>query len=86
SDQRAGADLAPALGRLRAELGAAAGDEDLLLAAFYDRSLIEPLAAGLPPCRYGTTPLMELLRFIESRSDIGQARIRWGDTEIRLIA
>ncbi len=84
--QRAGANVAPALPRLRRELGASATDEDLLLAAFYDRSLLDRLQRNPPPYRFSTTPLLELVRFVESRSDVGQARIRLGGTEITLSA
>ena len=83
---RAGADLAPALPRLRRELGASASDEDLLLAAFYDRGLLEPLKAAPPACHFSTTPLMELVRFVESRRDVQQARIKLAGTEITLSA
>lgn len=86
SSERAGADLPPGLPALRRELGASASDEDLLLAAFYDRSLLEPLKAPSAPCQFSTTPMLELVRFIESRKDIRQARIRTGDTEITLMA
>ncbi len=84
--ERAAAQLAPALPRLRSELGSAASDEDLLLAGFYDRSLIEPLKKPTPTYRFGTTPLMELLRFIESRNDVRQARVKLAGTEITLSA
>ncbi len=83
---RAGADLKPSLPRLRRELGASASDEDLLLAAFYDRSLLEPLKAPHAPYRFGTTPLMELVRYIESRTDVRQARISVHSTEILMSA
>lgn len=81
---RAGADLEPALPKLRRELGASASDEDLLLAAFYDRSLIEPLKVAPAPYRFSTTPLMEMMLFIESRTDVHQARVKFCDTEITL--
>lgn len=81
---RAAADLEPALPKLRREFGESTSDEDLLLAAFYDRSLIEPLKVAPAPYRFSTTPLMELMRFIESRTDVHQARVKYGDTEITL--
>ncbi|MBS0446327.1 MAG: pyruvate carboxylase subunit B [Proteobacteria bacterium] len=86
STEPAGAKLAPALGRLRADLGASADDEDLLLAAFYDESLLAPLRRPAPPLRFETTPLLELLRFLDSRPDAGYARVRWGASEITLAA
>ena len=84
SSERAGAKLAAALPKLRKELGAAASDEDLLLAAFYDRSLLEPLKAAPVPHRFTTTPLLELVRYVESRRDVRHARITIAGTEISL--
>lgn len=81
---RAGADLEPALPKLRRELGASASDEDLLLAAFYDRSLLEALKPAQAPYRFSSTPLMEMMLFIESRTDVHQARVKFCDTEITL--
>ena len=86
SSERAGAKLEPALPRLRKELGASTSDEDLLLAAFYDRSLLEPLKTAQAPYHFSTTPLLELVRFVESRRDVRQARIKLFDTEITLSA
>lgn len=87
SSERAGARLEPALPRLRQELGASMSDEDLLLAAFYDRSLLEPLKKAPPaPCRFSTTPLLELVRYVESRRDIRHARIHIDGTDISLSA
>jgi oxaloacetate decarboxylase alpha subunit len=86
SNQRAGADLEPAVPRLRAELGASTSDEDLLLAAFYDRSLIDQLRPAQPACRFSTTPMLELVRYVESRKDIREARFSIADTEITLTA
>jgi oxaloacetate decarboxylase alpha subunit len=83
---RAGAQLEPALPKLRSELGASTSDEDLLLGAFYDRSLLEPLKVAPPVYHFSTTPLMELLRFVESRRDVQQARIKLSGTEITLSA
>jgi oxaloacetate decarboxylase alpha subunit len=86
SQARAGADLEPALPKLRRELGASARDEDLLLAAFYDRSLLAPLKAAHAPCRFSTTPLMELMHYLESRKDVRQAKVKFSGTEITLVA
>ncbi len=76
--------LAPALPRLRTQLGAAAGDEDLLLAAFYAPELIAPLRRPPPAYRFTTTPLMELIRYIDSVDDVREARIRFGGAEMTL--
>ena len=86
SPERAGAKLAPALPKLRKDLGASTSDEDLLLAAFYDRSLLEPLKVAPGPYRFSTTPLLELVRYVESRRDVRQARIKLFGTEISLSA
>jgi oxaloacetate decarboxylase alpha subunit len=84
STRRAADALEPALPRLRKQLGTGATDEDLLLAAFYDASLLAPLRAPPPAYRFSTTPLLELARYVESRSDIRQARIKFAGTEISL--
>lgn len=76
--------LAPALPRLRAQLSPGLGDEDLLLRAFYSPELLAPLRRAPPPCRFGTSPLQELLRYVVSRRDLGQVRIRYAGAEISL--
>lgn len=80
------AHLEPAISRLRAELGAAATDEDVLLAAFYDRKLIEPLRNPAPECQFRTTPLTELVGFLANRSDIEYARVRFTGTDMTIAA
>jgi pyruvate/oxaloacetate carboxyltransferase len=80
------AHLEPWIPRIRAELGPAAGDEDVLLAAFYDRKLLAPLRNPVPECRYRTTPLAELVAFLAGRSDIGYARIRFAGTDMMVAA
>jgi oxaloacetate decarboxylase (Na+ extruding) subunit alpha len=84
--QRAGAGVPAALPRLRQALGASTSDEDLLLGAFYDRTLLDRIEREPVPYRFGTTPLLELLRFVESRRDVRQARIHYGATQITLTA
>ena len=83
---RPGEHIEPWLPRLRAELGPSASDEDLLLAAFYDRKLLEPLKRSLPAYEFRTTPLQELVRFLGSRSDIEFAKIRFAGTEMTFSA
>ena len=78
------AHLAPAIPRLRAELGSAATDEDVLLAAFYDRKLIEALRNPVSECRFRTTPLTELVGFLAARPDIGYARVRFAGTDMTI--
>jgi oxaloacetate decarboxylase (Na+ extruding) subunit alpha len=80
------AHLEPAVPRLRAQLGAAATDEDVLLAAFYDRKLIEPLRNPAPECQFRTTPLTELIGFLAKRSDIDYARVRFAGTDMTISA
>jgi oxaloacetate decarboxylase (Na+ extruding) subunit alpha len=80
------AHLAPWVPRLRRELGSAVGDEDILLAAFYDRKLVSQLRNPAPECRFRTTPLAELVGFLRNRSDIEHARIRFAGTEMTVSA
>jgi len=80
------AHLEPAVPRLRAELGSATSDEDVLLAAFYDRKLIEPLRNPAPECRLRTTPLTELVGFLANRKDIEYARVRFAGTDMTISA
>jgi pyruvate/oxaloacetate carboxyltransferase len=76
------AQLEPWIPRLRQELGPGAGDEDLLLAAFYERKLLAALRNPVPGCGFRTTPLSELVAFLAGRSDIGYARIRFAGTDM----
>ena len=80
------AHLSPWIPRLRAELGATAGDEDVLLAAFYDRKLIASLHNPVPECHFRTTPLTELVGFLATRKDIARARIRFAGTDMMISA
>jgi pyruvate/oxaloacetate carboxyltransferase len=83
---RPGEHLEPWIPRLRKELGAGVPDEDLLLAAFYDKSLLEPLKKPAPKYEFRTTPLNELIRFLGSRRDVAYARVRFGGTEMTFSA
>jgi len=80
------AHVEPWVPRLRAELGAGATDEDVLLAAFYDRKLVAELQNPVPECAFRTTPLHELIAFVGSRSDIDYAHIRFAGTEMTFSA
>src|SRR6267378_2782244 len=84
--ERPGEHIEPWIPRLRAELGAQASDEDLLLAAFYDKALLEPLKKPAPAYRYGTTPLHELVSWLGARRDIEYAHIRFAGTEMTFSA
>jgi oxaloacetate decarboxylase alpha subunit len=78
--------LAPWVPRLRAELGAVAGDEDLLLAAFYEPKLVAALRDPTPECRFRSTPLAELVGFLSARKDIDFLRVSFAGTEMTLSA
>lgn len=84
--ERPGEHLEPSIPRLRQELGAAASDEDLLLAAFYDRKLLEPLKKPAPEYSFRTSPLSELVAWIGARRDIEYAQIRFAGTEMTFSA
>jgi oxaloacetate decarboxylase (Na+ extruding) subunit alpha len=84
--ERPGEHIEPWLPRLRAELGAAASEEDLLLAAFYDKALLAPLKRPAPQYRWHTTPLHELVAWLGSRRDIEHAHIRFAGTEMTFSA
>jgi oxaloacetate decarboxylase alpha subunit len=76
--ERPGALLEPALGRLRKERGPFASDDDLLLAAFYDKSQYSALkAAGPIDVEYPIcdTPLVTLVKEIAERPGIKKFRI-----------
>jgi len=78
---RPGENLEPWLPRLRRELPGAL-DEELLLAAFYDRKLLAPLSKPPPQYSFRTTPLAELAGWLAQRRDIEYARIRFAGTEM----
>jgi pyruvate/oxaloacetate carboxyltransferase len=80
------AHIEPWIPRLRSELGAAAGDEDVLLAAFYERKLIAELRNPVPECRFRTTPLAELVGFLATRTDVERARVRFAGTDMTISA
>ena len=78
------AHVEPWIPGLRAELGAGAGDEDVLLAAFYDRKLVAQLRNPVPECRFRTTPLAELVGYLARRNDIEHARVHFAGTDMTL--
>jgi oxaloacetate decarboxylase alpha subunit len=83
---RPGEHIEPWIPRLRRELGASVPDEDLLLAAFYDKALLAPLNKPAPAYEFRTTPLRELIRYLGTRADIEHAHIRFAGTEMTLSA
>lgn len=81
--ERAGADIEPWVPRLRTELGAAADDEEVLLAAFYDpelRAALRHEPAG--QYAYRTSPLRELIGYLGVRPDLRHARVRFAGAEL----
>ncbi|MFZ5509914.1 MAG: pyruvate carboxylase subunit B [Pseudomonadota bacterium] len=82
--ERPGEHIEPWLPRLRRELGPQASDEDLLLAAFYDKELLAPLRKPKPQYEFRTSPLHELVRYLAGRSDISLARVRFAGTDMTL--
>src|SRR5689334_23258959 len=80
------AHIEPWIPRLKQELGAGASDEDILLAAFYDRKLIAELHDPTPGCVFRTTPLTELIGFLAMRKDIEYARVKFAGTEMTFSA
>jgi oxaloacetate decarboxylase alpha subunit len=84
--ERPGEHIEPWIPRLRSELGAAASDEELLLAAFYDRKLLESLKKPSPEYSFRTSPLRELVAWIGARRDIEHARICFAGTEMTFSA
>ncbi len=83
---RPGEQIEPWLPRLRKELGPGAGDGDVLLAAFYNKALLEPLKRPQPQYRFSTSPLHELVAWMGQRRDIEHARIRFAGTEMTFSA
>jgi pyruvate/oxaloacetate carboxyltransferase len=80
--ERPGEHVEPWIPRLRRELGPGVDDEELLLRAFYSRELVEPLKRPQPAYYEKTTPLNELVRYLESRRDVERGRVRFAGTEI----
>ena len=81
--ERAGTHVEPWIPRLRRELGAAADDEDILLAAFYDKELLAPLRNHDGKMyAYRTSPLVELIQYLGLKSDLSRIRIRFAGAEL----
>lgn len=84
SDAAPGEALEPMLPRLRARLPAGTSDETLLLHAFYDDALVEPLRAPIPLPAGRVSPLSELIGWLGARRDLDYARVRFAGTELTL--
>ena len=81
--ERPGEHIAPWLPRLRSELGAKATEEDLLLAAFYEKELLAPLKKqAATNYAYRTTPLLELIQYVGLKPDLGRMRIRFAGADL----
>jgi len=80
--------VAPALPRLRAERGAHATVDEILLAAYYDDSLVRSVLArendAVSSVRFRTTPLIELVDYLAKRTDIGNLRVAISGVDIAL--
>ena len=78
--------VAPAHARIRAERGAHASDDEILLAAYYDDSFVQAVLAqpsdGLSGMRFRTTPLAELVDYLAKSSDVERFRIAVAGTEV----
>lgn len=83
---RPGDHIAPAIPRLVKEKGPFRDYDHLLLAAYYDDALVQPvLARGdevARSLRFVTTPLQELVDYLMRRTDIEIARLKIGDFEL----
>ena len=80
--------LPPALPRLRAERGAHAGNDEILLAAYYDDSLVRPVLArtrdAVAGLRFRTTPLRELVAYLTGAADIEKLRVAISGVDLAL--
>lgn len=70
----------PALPRLRRTRGPIRDDDHLLLAAYYDDKLIEPVlpsqAGGSRSLRFVSNPVLELLDYVTRHRDIRQLKVK----------
>lgn len=74
----------PWIPRIRSELGSVASDEDVLLAAFYQKDFLVLLEKPAPKYQFRTSPLFELIRYLGSKLDISGAHIRFADTQLNI--
>jgi pyruvate/oxaloacetate carboxyltransferase len=85
ASERAGTHIDPWVPRLRKELGPGADDEDILMAAFYDKELLAPLAKqSAKSYSYRTSPLMELIQYVGLKPDFRRVRIRFAGAELQV--
>jgi len=78
----------PALPRLRGQRGPHADDDEILLAAYYDDSLVRPVLAhpndAVPSVRFRTTPLRELVHYLARQTDIEKVRVAVSGVDLEL--
>jgi oxaloacetate decarboxylase (Na+ extruding) subunit alpha len=77
--------LEPTLPRLRNARGPFRDNDHLLLAAYYDDELIDPLLPARDiarSLRFVTSPLLELLDYVARDKQIRHARVKVGDLEL----
>jgi hypothetical protein len=68
---------------MRREMGAGIDDEDLLLAAFYEKDLLAPLKNQAFDYKYQTSPMMELIRYVGGKSSSAdRVHLRYGGAEL----
>ncbi len=81
--QRSGAHVEPWVPRLRRELGPHATDEDILMAAFYSAELLAPVkAARAAPLRGRTSPIQELVGYLQGKPELRNLRLRFAGAEL----
>lgn len=83
--ERAGTHIEAWVPRLRKELGPDADDEDILMAAFYNKELLAPLKQqSAKSYTYRTSPLMELIQYVGLQPDLRRMRIRFAGAELQV--
>jgi pyruvate/oxaloacetate carboxyltransferase len=80
--ERAAKNIEPWIPRLRKELGPGASDEDILLAAFYDKELLAPLKREPQAPVFHTSPMLELVKYLKGHTDFSRVQLRVGGAEV----
>jgi oxaloacetate decarboxylase (Na+ extruding) subunit alpha len=80
--ERAAKNIEPWIPRLRKELGPGASDEDILLAAFYDKELLAPLKREPQAHVFHTSPMLELMKYLKGHTDFSRVQLRIGGAEV----
>ncbi len=85
--ERAAEHIEPWVPALRKRLGSAVSDEDLLLAAFYDEELLEPVRRSRAcTYRFHTTPLRELVASLSSKTEFSRIHIDFAGAQMTFTA